>query len=1230
MYIRWKNWVQFLMIGLGIFAFAYAANADTTYVADPTISSVTVDSWSGTTKGGSGTVQITFVTSAKIASGYGFSVYGETTDCNIDWENCQTDFSTATVTFAGATGTKETNEPGDYTLRYTVSKDLAAGKYTLTLTGVTNMNYDGGVRIWMQSSASDYSAYESYEDWRSGTTHNSAPTKIGTILAYGKITTSAGAVATPYCDVYDEADWDPSRGLSTDHLGYFAVSNPGFASGATVNYNCYPDSGSGLFQTTGKFTYAGSPVENNITMTAATKSISGTVSYSDNSTGVSTANVYIYGDGVWSDDDTDASGNYSMLVGGGNYEVCLSNQWDEEGNKVEADWFYNGGCSQVSFSSDSSAETSDVDFEVGRTDATIKGQFTKPDGSSAFSDRGWISFYSEEDWFGGDVNTDGSFSIHVVGGNGVSATSRSARSVDSVEYKADLWFYSEADRKYYWEPTTVEVSYGETKNLGTVTLGERDVTYVGTVQDSEGNPLENIYVDAWLQKGGWTGSPTNAAGQATLYLYEPDDVTDEWESRPSTGDSPDYVYQGEGDRFAVVSGNSYSHTFTLTPTTLTVTVSFVDSSGATVTSVNGNVWCWEEGSPNGFGSWIQNGQGSFGAVAMEGYCDLWVDSSTYMSSSELEVEFVDGEDQSLQFVLVERNAEVEVFVKANASSNASISATAEELVTDADGWVYAWSDETGTWINERLGEEGSTTLRLAGGADGKTIKYNLGVWFDEDEDYISTHGSETTVELAENDSQQKTLTVFGIDAEITGSAVDTSGDVLPNIWVWCGNWSELDDKVFADLDGYGLIENGFQTGSDGSGTGGFVSGHEYECWASAPPELGYISPEGVTVDLTQQTSAEVEFKFVEATATIAGSASIASGASATTATDDIEDLWCGGWSDNGYSTWSDSFGGSEYELGVVPDTWHVWCGTEIYNEDEGTYEFYEVDQDYTVLVEADGDTKTQNVELGQSLWNIPASTSVTFDSTQAYTLVLEDGTTIEFPANALATSGDVNVTAEPETRAARSVDIPFGFPWNLEAYQDTIIGEFNSSVTMKVPYDAAILEELGLEPEDLYPKKYDSESGAWVAVDNVSHSDGFITFTMTSFSEVGLTYNVRGVTEQPQTIKEKTMNVKNVKKHSATLTWKDSQNSGVTKYTVQVRKCKNEKSKECTKNKHYVKKKQWKKYNSVKPQSEKTTKKKVAKKLKQGTYHQWRVSACAGADNCGDFSAWNRFKTKGL
>jgi len=136
-----------------------------------------------------------------------------------------------------------------------------------------------------------------------------------------------------------------------------------------------------------------------------TKTISGKVTYAGTSTPVTDAqvNANLRRGMGWRSASTDSSGNYTLKVPGGEWEVRVEPQWSD-GSRVAVDWAYSGRGEMVSFASDTSSESSTVNISVVKATATVKGKLLDPDGNVA---DGWIDLRSKDGaGVGGGVDFD--------------------------------------------------------------------------------------------------------------------------------------------------------------------------------------------------------------------------------------------------------------------------------------------------------------------------------------------------------------------------------------------------------------------------------------------------------------------------------------------------------------------------------------------------------------------------------------------------------------------------------------------------------------------------------------------------------------------------------------------------------------------------------------------------------------------------------------------------------
>lgn len=1161
MYHKMKRWFQTSIVALGLFVFGVTATQAAT-VSDPSIGSVTLGAVSSTLKNATAVnYNLTVVFTQELAAGAGLSIQTWPTSCMTNYDNCVLNFQ-APASISGLNGTVTSTGYGN--MFFSNTDIIPVGSYTITINNGINPNFDGALRFALSVPSNN-------------TTGNVVATVsdvfvIGSPLAQGKITHPTTGVGLALGGQVANTDWSLNQFFNADEWGNYAVTNPGFSSGASVNLSVYPESSSGLSTTTTTFTYTGTTATVNLAPTPATKTITGTVVYVDTNAPVTTATVNANGRGNgWANATLSETGSYTMTLAGGDYNVCLGDRFDDSGVKVSRDWYLPGErqCQPVSFIQDTSTEVQTVNFTVHRADAKIIGVFKNPNGT--FPADGWASFSTEGLWFSSNLNRDsGVFEVPLVGGKSYQGQFQSNNSTERT----------------YWSADSVAVNPNQTLDLGTIILKERDVVYTATVKDSTGVPVSHIFVDAWQERGGWTHAETDQNGVATLYLYE-----GSWNIRPSTWNTTNYIYTGKEEHVTLTAGSNSSGIFMLQATTLTVTARTAAADGTTV-SVNGWANCWKRGDNFGFGGEVRNGTGTFGAVGGDFECNLWVNDENYQATGQSRVTFVDGVNTTLSFTMLKRTATVTVYVK---DQNG-------KLINASNGRVSAHSTNNGM-VDKHL-DNGQTVLRLAPG------DYHLGVWFEGDNTkYISTQGPNNgaDVQVEDNDTISKTLTVFSVSGTIDATVVDSDKKPVANAWVHCGNWSEQTGVIKADSKESKIIESGAPVDANGKATIGLVTGHRYECNVGARSESSdLVGSEAQMVDLTSAKKASAAFIMRKANAKITGKISLADDAGVLA--NDLNDVWCHAWSNEGYNSFGNG-SSTQYTLNAITGTWNVSCSSET-KLDNGKREWYS-SSDTVVKVTGDG-TVTKDLILSKSVFQIPESFSETFDATQAKIITLSDGTQLNIPAYALATEGNITFTAEPELQAVETyTDGLANIPWNFEVYDSTgtlISGDFSDTITLVIPYNQAALKTLDIDEATILPKYFDTDSNSWKNVDNATLDDVVdqVTLTLSHFSQVGLVYNQRLTQTSSKNIPSK-LKAKRVAAVSALLTWKKPQRK-VSRYVVQLREL-NAEAKES-----------WKIYTVQKS-------KQLVQKLLPDSRYQFRVKACT-KKKCFKFSDWTKFKTK--
>jgi hypothetical protein len=159
-----------------------------------------------------------------------------------------------------------------------------------------------------------------------------------------------------------------------------------------------------------------------------------------------------------------------------------------------------------------------------------------------------------------------------------------------------------------------------------------------------------------------------------------------------------------------------------------------------------------------------------------------------------------------------------------------------------------------------------------------------------------------------------------------------------------------------------------------------------------------------------------------------------------------------------------------------------------------------------------GDSATQNMEIFANTAELPDAESQSFDATNPLVITLADGTEINIPAGAIATSGTVKVVITPmveelqNTLTAR----PFGFGYAMYAFDgddNQITGTFNRNVTLSFYYTDDELQRRGVNEDDLSPAYFSTTTNSWTKVESysVDREANRLTVQINHFSTWALT-----------------------------------------------------------------------------------------------------------------------------
>ncbi|MBT4223569.1 MAG: hypothetical protein HOD72_03795, partial [Opitutae bacterium] len=178
----------------------------------------------------------------------------------------------------------------------------------------------------------------------------------------------------------------------------------------------------------------------------------------------------------------------------------------------------------------------------------------------------------------------------------------------------------------------------------------------------------------------------------------------------------------------------------------------------------------------------------------------------------------------------------------------------------------------------------------------------------------------------------------------------------------------------------------------------------------------------------------------------------------------------------------------------------------------GTESIYITDKDLDADLTSAFTLESQDIVLSTPDFTVPDGAANVFDPTKDFTTVLDDGTEVYIPANAISVTADADGNSEarfvvnPYTDglAKNANDQPLDYGYKLELYDSSgkeISQEFAKPVTMTMAFDATKLAEDGISAGDLNISSYSSEKNAWVnATATIDEASGKILAQVDHFS----------------------------------------------------------------------------------------------------------------------------------
>src|SRR3989344_5733360 len=527
---------------------------------------------------------------------------------------------------------------------------------------------------------------------------------------------------------------------------------------------------------------------NPIQFQQAQKTISGTVTKSD---GTKVADAYInawrqdggYG---WANAQTDSSGNYSLKVGKGKWQVSISPIWS---NGAQPNWsYYKSPKAAIFEQSNATAETQTLDFEVTVLDSVIAGRILNPDGTAPYSGGASISARGSEGTGGGawgQTDPSGYFTLKVGAGT----------------YYLDIW----TSNQNYSAPDLTPITIGskETQDLGTIKLLTKNEFIKGKITDSNGVAMSNQSVNAWKATGsGWAWTQTDSSGNYSLAVTPGTWMVDAWPMYSGgmsggSGSQTTYAKNQPPQKVALLANETKEN--------INITFAIADAViNGTVQDAGGNIlsdlYAWAEardvnktntggnmmGYYSSMGGQIASGQFSIkvpaGTYAVSAYLP-W--GANYTASTQTTVTVASGEVYDGAKVILAPN---------NATITGALKDGQGNAVTGVWGSIFADNGLGGKqWAQF---ENGTYTLKVSAG------DWRIGYWIDPYSGYLSNSSGDVKVTAAADQTVNKDLTILKADSVISGTVLDADGNPLKGAWVQAD--TELGGREASETYGYYL------------------------------------------------------------------------------------------------------------------------------------------------------------------------------------------------------------------------------------------------------------------------------------------------------------------------------------------------------------------------------------------------------------------------------------------
>lgn len=905
---------------------------------------------------------------------------------------------------------------------------------------------------------------------------------IGTPVVIGRVTDPDDeAVSGAWINVHTTGNNPQWGGGSTDELGYYSVgtvadSTP--ASGTDLKINAFaPNQNAELGQTNEEqITFNGLTITKNIQFTASTKTVTGRVMDDDGEVIVG-ARINLWKvDGMgWAQTTTDSNGNYEVQVKGGRWDVMPQADNDD-------DWAYGQPPTSAIFSNNDSIESQTVNFTVMSASSTLTGSIRLPNGSVPDNPQNfWVNAHAMMMGAGTQLGNDGNFTLNLPAGT----------------YMLEI--FDQGQNYAVPEMAPVTVGEDETKNVGTVTLINRDATIQGRATDQDGNPVPNQKLNAFMMKkgtggggGGWAEAQTDSTGNFSMKVF-----SGRWmvhvPNWGNNGDTSQYVLDGNPTEVKVESGQTATVNISLVETSATISGNIVDPEGNVISEMYGWVFANQAGDEAffgpGLGDAVNFGQFSFNVPPGTYEIGLGpMPGSGYSAGDTAEVTVVDGETATQNITVY--------------PSDMTISGTIQDEngnpVTGIFMEIFA-TNNTGGWQNAMINQSNGTyEITVASAVD----PWNIGYFVDPSSGYYSEKLTDSSISGDSGETITKNITVRTANATISGQVTDNNGSPMSDVFVFADNRTTGYDRQEAEFMGPMFMGNNM-TDANGNFSVNVPAG-TYNVGASLPRSVrsDLINPERVQVTVAANGTAIANLAFKIADIEVIGTVNL-DGSSQ-------EGAYVWAWSEEGGYAEVQADDNGNYALNVTADdTWHIGTNSDVVDSTN-----YVRSEEY-IIDTSTADSFNQDIDLETVADGLADPVTTSFDPANAKVTNLSDGSQITIPANAMGDADTVTLNATTTSELPRTTNSkPIGTGLELTVMEDngTSITSFDSDVSITLPYDETILDDLKITEDDLVAAYWDETNGVWQPLDNytIDKENNLIVMSTSHFTTFGIVGDTNG------------------------------------------------------------------------------------------------------------------------